>query len=249
MSDMIYRLVLKAQFEGSEELERATRGLQQLQLTGAQVNISMAGAGKQAGFGLDSLARSAMRVGFMFNMMESAFMRTTMAEMLMTNAQERYNDVVARYGANSAEAIKATKQLESQVNYLNLANMRANVSMGLLGIQIALQSNLLNKATLSQIAHTVATHASTLADWAKVAALKAQAVMMGVVSMGAFTPAMLIGGAAAAGIVGGLTLSTMAAQPKSQINIKTDVNVETDLDDALAENNRKVKSEYSRLRP
>ena len=124
----------------------------------------MGQGGREAAGGLDSLARSGLRVGFMLNMVESAYMRQTMATLMATNAQERYNTVVARYGRNSEEARKAARQMETQMDYLNLANNRANISTALLMTQFALQTGILKKSTWATIEATAAKYADAIAN-------------------------------------------------------------------------------------
>jgi len=245
MTDMMYRLVLRAKFESEQELERVIHGLKQLEVQGAKVNISMGKAGREGATGLESLATSALRVGFMFNMLESAFMRVTIGQMMITRGQEAYNKAVERYGKYSKEARQAAKQLELQTNYLNMANMRANISMGLMLTQLALQSNLLKGATLSQIAHIVATKAATLADWLHVAALKAKAVLMGITQPW-MVPAMIAGGVAVGATAG--YLATTAAQPaKQRQNVEINVNVKQegeDFDEMWRNAGRQAREEW-----
>lgn len=62
MSDMMYRLVLKARFENQQKLDKAIQGLERLQIQGAQVNVRMGEMGRQGTLGLSSLARSALSV-------------------------------------------------------------------------------------------------------------------------------------------------------------------------------------------
>jgi len=235
MADTVYRLVLRATFESPEELDRAVTGLQKLKLEGANVGVTIGQAGRTSQTSLESIARSGMQVGFMFNMLESAYMRQAMAMMLATNSQERYNTVVARYGANSREAQEAAKEMQMQMEYLNLANMRANVSMALMATQFAISTGLLKAetwatvqatasktahaiatkleaaahsgATLSLIAHKAATAAATVVDWLHVAALKAKVILLNMVSMGTLTPAILAAGAVATAAVAGYTLA------------------------------------------
>lgn len=248
MADMMYRLVLRATFENQAELTRAIEGLNQLQIAGAKVNVQMGGVGTTGAASLNSLGTSVLRLGFMFNMMESAFMRQEMAVMMAENAQNRLNDAVARYGANSEQARRAAEQYKNEMNYLNFANVRANVSMGLMAIQLILQSTLLDKVTLAQVTHTGSVIASTLAHWAEVAALKAKAVWEAIASGGLALPMMIGGGLAMTAITAYAFQSALTPQ-KADINIKTDINVETNIDDALKAQNDEVKKEYKRMNP
>lgn len=245
----MYRLVLRAQFENQAELNKAIDGLNQLQMQGAKVNVQMGGMGRTGSEGLNGIASSALRLGFMFNMMESALMRQEMATMMAENAQNRLNDAVARYGINSEQARRAMKQNETEMAYLNNANMRANVSMGLMATQLILQSTLLESATIAQIKHAATVAGTTLAHWGEVAALKAKALMLAIVSGGTALPAMLIGAATGAAIVGGVAYGMGAFTPQANITVKTDVNVETNVDDALKAQNQQVKDEIKRLSP
>lgn len=246
MADMMYRLVLRAQFENQAELNKAIEGLNQLEMSGNKVNVQMGGLGREGTDSLNGLANSALRVGFMFNMVESALMRQEMASMMAENAQNRLNDAIARYGINSEQARRAMKQNESEMAYLNSANLRANVSMGLMVATLLLQSHILDAATLAQIKHTASVVASTLAHWAKVAALQAEAIFEAMLNPW-MVPAMIAAGAAVAGVAYGI--STGAFAPKAEISVKTDVNVETDVDDALKKQNQQVKDELKRFRP
>lgn len=250
MSDLMYRLVLRAKFESQEELQRAVQGLEQLQWQGSKVSVSVGEMGRQSATSLQSIARSGMSVMFMFNMLESAYMRQQMAMLMLENSQERYNKTVEKYGENSEEARQAAKELEMQQNYLNMANMRSNVSLGLMITNLALQSNLLEKTTLTTIARTAATALATAADWAHVAALKIKNILMAAASFGTSIPFQL-GAAAAVGVgLGALTAYTIASAPppsKGNITINTDVNVETSVDDALREQNRQVTNELKRI--
>ena len=249
MSDMIYRLVLKARFEDAAQLEGAIQGLERLQIQGANVSIRMGAMGREGAAGLDSIARSALRVGFMFNMLESAYMRATMATIILDNAQDRYNKTVEKYGEHSEEAQKAAKQLEMRMDYLNLANTRANVSMGIMLLQLALQSNLLDKATLSTIAHTVATGAATIKEWLHNAALSAKAILLAMINP--YTAALGI--AAATGVGAYIGSEIMAARtvntPPSQITVEgSTINVTEDVEAALEKDKEEKMQEYERLR-
>jgi len=163
MADSIYRVVVKFQAEGKEQLESAIPLLERLQEQGAKVGIKVGEGTRKASFGMNNLIRSGLRVGFMLNMVESAFMRQTMAQLMATNAQERYNTVVARYGRHSEEARKAARQMEGQMKYLNLANNRANISMGLLIAQMALQTGVFEKERLVVIKNTAAKYGHIIA--------------------------------------------------------------------------------------
>jgi len=203
MADMMYRLVLRAQFENQAELTKAIEGLNQLQFQGAKVNVTMGGVGRQSSESFSGLARSVMSVGFMFNMMESALMRQEMAMMMAESAQNRLNDAIQRYGANSEQARRAAKQMEAETSYLNAANIRANVSMGLMITNLILQSKVLEAATMKQIIHTAVTAASTIKEWLHVAALQARALWQAIVSGGLAVPLMVAGAA-----IGGAALGT-----------------------------------------
>jgi len=150
--------------------------LEKLQLSGSKVNITIGKEGRAAAGGLDTLARSGLRVGFMLNMVESAYMRQTMATLMANNAQERYNTVVARYGRNSEEARKAARQMETQMDYLNLANNRANISTALLMTQFALQTGILKKSTWATIQATAAKYADTIANKLSASSLSESAI-------------------------------------------------------------------------
>jgi hypothetical protein len=251
MADMMYRLVLRAQFENAAELTRAAQSLEGLTIAGAKVNVTMGGMGRASSESMQGLARSVMIVGFMFNMMESALMRQEMASMMAENAQNRLNDAIARYGVNSEQARRAMKQNETEMSYLNNANMRANVSMGLMVTTLIIQSKVLEGATLAQIKHTATLATATLGQWAHVAALQARALWEAIVSGGLAVPLMVAGGVIATGALGYYagSMGTGAGASKAEINIKTDMNVETDVDDALKKQNQEVKDELKRLRP
>jgi hypothetical protein len=253
MGDMMYRLVLRAQFENAEELNRVTQGLEGLKVQGANVNVSMGRMGETASSSLQGIARSAMSVGFMFNMMESAMMRSQMATLLTSNAQDRLNTAVARYGKDSEPARKAAKELGMQMDYLNMANSRAYVSMGIMTLSLVAQSEILKEATIATIAHTATTIASTAAHWAKSAALGVEAVLLGMVralekDWVAITAALAVGVA-----IGGTVGAYMATRPtqtvSSTVNINTDLKIETDLDKALEKQNREVTNAYKSMRP
>jgi len=269
MADMVYRLVLRARFEDAGELSRVTQELERLRIQGARVSVTLAEGGRRGAFGLNTIARSALRVGFMLNMLESAYMRQTMAMMIMENAQDRYNDAVRRYGRNSEEARRAARRLEQQMRYLHLANTRANISMALMITQLALQSGLLDQATLASIRAKLASWAMTAANWLETASWKAKAIAIGAATAGLAVPFIIAGMAAAAAATanipskqtGGFVEKTgiymlhageyvvpaEQVPPRSVINIQTQLNVETDLDEALREQNRIVKSEFRRL--
>jgi hypothetical protein len=227
MTDMMYRLVLRAQFENQAELNKAIDGLNQLEMRGNKVTVNMGTMGREGSDSLSGLANSAMRVGFMFNMMESAFMRQEMAAMYAENAQNRLNDAIAMYGVNSEQARRAMKQNETEMNYLNTANLRANVSMGLMITQLILQSGILHAATLAQIGHTASVVASTLAHWAEVAALKAEAIMDAILQPW-LLPVMAATAVTAGAIVAGVGLSSGGGGflPRANIDVKTDIKEE-----------------------
>jgi len=246
MADMMYRLVLRAKFENQEELQRVVNGLEQLKVQGANVSVTMGKTATSTGIGLDKIARSAMSVGFMYNMLESAAMRAQMATMLLDSAQERYNNTIEKYGVNSREAARAARELEQRTEYLNAANMRANVSTALMITNLMLQTGVLNAATRAEIIKTTATIAATAKEWLHVAALKARAVWQAIVSGGAAIPFMIGAGVTMAGI-GGYMIAT-AAPEKPTINIETKVEVTgTDIDTALDKQNKQVKRELDSM--
>jgi len=125
--------------------------------------------------------------------------------------------------------------------------MRANVSMGLMVTTLILQSKILDMATLNQIKHAAAVVAATLVEWAHVAVLKVETIMEAIASGGLALPAMIAAGAAATALVAGV--GTGAFAPQANINVKTDVNVETNVDEALKKQNQQVKDELKRLTP
>ena len=170
MADMMYRLVLRFQTENQAELTKAIEGLSQVQIMGAKVDVQMGATGRTGSNSMMGLARSVMSVGFMFNMMESALMRQDMAAMMAENSQNRLSDAIARYGANSVQVRRAMKQNETELNYLNQANLRANVSMGLMATMLIMQSGLLETETRARIMNTAAKYAGAIASGAKSAA-------------------------------------------------------------------------------
>ena len=219
MADMMYRLVLRAQFENQEQLQSAIDGLEKLKVQGANVSVTMGAAGTTGKSSLEGIARSAMSVGFMFNMLESAMMRAQMATLLVDNAQDRYNTTVEKYGKNSAEARKAAKELASQMDYLNMATIRENVSMGLMIGMITIQSGVLNTATLAKIAHTAATAAQTAANWLENSSLMAQITLQAALHPW-LVPAMVGGAAAVIGTVGYEIQQSMPQQvPKTETTV------------------------------
>jgi len=288
MADMMYRLVLRAQFENQAELTKAIEGLNQLQVSGAKVNVQMGGMGRTSSESMNGLAMSVLRVGFMFNMMESALMRQEMATMMAENAQNRLNDAIARYGTNSVQAQRAAKQMETEMAYLNNANIRANISMGLMATQLILQSNLLDKASLAQVRHALASAATTVANWLETASWKAKAVAIAAATgIGAIITIAAVAAATAATAtipskqeggyisqtkpyllhagewvlskesVRGIEKSTFMPSLETggggttlpAFNFETHLHLETDLDVALKEQNRRIKDEYRRLAP
>lgn len=234
----MYRLVLRAQFENQEELQRATAGLEQLKVQGANVSVTMGNAGTAGKASLEGIARSAMSVGFMYNMLESAMMRAQMAAMLLDSAQERYNNTVAKYGRNSKEAMQAMKELEQRTEYLNQANRRELVSSALMWTNIALQMGVLRSATAAKIAHTIAVHAATTAHWLENAALAVKAKLMAMVSVGTLVPAMLVG-AAAVGIAASAYGAYQANQPQPPPG-ETQVDVQVTDEDIIRDYMRRV---------
>jgi len=247
MADMMYRLILKAKFEDEAELQRALQGISQLDIAGANVTVRAGAMGRAGRTNLEGIASSALRCGFMLNMLESSFMRAEMAQMRMARGQHRYNEIVKKYGKNSEEAKRAMKELELQTSYLNRANMRVNISTGLMLLQLALQSGLLKQATLAQLAHTGATIIATAKDWLHVAALAVKAKLIAMTTLGAAVPAMLIGAGLVSAAIAGYTYAGRTPTSTSQINIKTDVHVETNVEDALRESNKEVVSELRRM--
>jgi len=163
--------------------------------------------------------------------------------MMTERGQRRLNKIIEEYGENSEEAREATEDLEMQMNYLNMANIRVNVSTGLMMVMMAKQIGLFQSATLATIANTVATKAATLADWLHVAALKVKASLLAAIQPW-MLPAMLIAGATMAGVVTGYGITT-ATRPveQTQINIQTEVTVSEDVDKALEQQNRQIKGE------
>jgi hypothetical protein len=220
MADMMYRLVLRAQFENQAEFTKATDALDKLQISGAKVTVTMGGMGKTSSESMTGFARGVMSLGFMFNMMESALMRQEMATMMAENAQNRLNDAIAHYGVNSEQARRASKQMESELSYLNNANIRAYVSMGLMATTLLLQSKVLESATRAEIMHTaakyggaiasgtktVAEHLETAAIWLKNAATTAWITLQAIAHPW-LVPAMVAGAAAIA-----ITLATVPSK-------------------------------------
>lgn len=248
MTDLVYRLVLRAQFESQEELETALRGLQRLQTQGMITTVSVGKGAQEGAYSLQSLASSTLSAAYAFNMLESAYMRVTMGQLMTERGQDRLNKTIQKFGANSEEAREAAKQLEMQTKYLDLANTRANVSMGILLLQLAIQSRLLDKATLAQIYNTAVTVIDTAKTWLQNAALSAKAVLMSMVSLGTITPIMIGAGLATAAFIGGmaLTQATAQPQPKSEINIETNFGLYANLDEAFDSAQREATYELRR---
>lgn len=242
---MVYRLVLRARFENEAELERVLRGLERLEVQGAKVNVNIGKAGRQGAMGLSQIASAALSAGFMINMLASAYMRMNMAQLMTERGQRRLNKIIEQCGANSEEAREASQDLEMQMNYLNMANMRVNVSTGLMMIMMAKQIGLLNTATIASAGRTLAAHAATIADWAHVAALKVKAALLAAISGGTLVPVMLV---AATITTAGLAVATAPAiREAAQINIQTEVTVSKDVDEALERQNRQVKEEVRNI--
>lgn len=63
---------------------------------------------------------------------EAALERTENAELRLLNAQEKYNEAVTRYGANSQQAISASRSLEIATNNLERAHLREFLNFALI---------------------------------------------------------------------------------------------------------------------
>lgn len=249
--DMSYKLTLRWSTENKEQVDSVLNALDQIKMKGADVSVTMGKVGTTGGVGLNSMVSSLMRVGFMFNMYESAMMRAEMAQMMLTASQDRYNDAISKYGRNSEQAIRAAKQLQVEMRYLDNANLRANVSMGLLTATMVVQSGVLEAKTWKTVIDTGATVVNTIATWANNAAKSVSAVLMNILSGGTLTPSMVAAAAAGTAIVAGAGIVgySLGSRGNNDININAPITIDGNIDDALREQNRRVKSEYGRMRP
>lgn len=248
---MSYKLTLRWSTENKEQLDSTLNALEQIRMKGAQVNVTMGGVGTAGHSNLNSMVSSLMRVGFMFNMYESAMMRAEMAQMMLTASQDRYNDVISKYGRNSEQAQRASKQLEVEMRYLDNANLRANVSMGLLTATMVVQSGVLEAKTWRTVLDTGATVANTIVTWANNAAQSVAVILKNVLSGGTLTPSMIAAAAAGTALVAGAGIVgySLGSRGGGDININAPITIDGDIDSALREQNRRVKSEYGRMRP
>lgn len=163
MADLVYRLVIHCQKENLAEMIRVQEELSKL--TNGELT-------PKAPIGLESIAHSILRMGFMVNMLESAYMRQEVALIMLANAQDRYNDAVARFGVNSEQARRAARLLAQEKDYLDKANMRASVSMILMMTSLFLYNSEIIKntlttiyATTSKIFHIIAQKTETISLW------------------------------------------------------------------------------------
>ena len=236
MTDMVYRLILKAEFEDEAQLQKALQGINQLELHEANITVGIGTMAKRSKIGLESVARATLRCGFTANMLESSFMRSEMAQLMVTRSQYQYNEIVKKYGRNSEQAKRAMKELELQRSYLNHATMRANISTGLMTLQFALQSGILEKAVLVQMLSTLRTIAETIWTGIEIIILKAKLAAMTLLTGGLCIPAMLAAGMAIEAAIG------------FDINIEREFHVETDVKDFLTARNRQTSSDLRRMR-
>ncbi|MCA1810482.1 MAG: hypothetical protein LC623_00525 [Halobacteriales archaeon] len=132
-----------------------------------------------------SSARSVEEASRLFTRLDLAQISTTQSMDSMRAAQDRYSDAIARFGANSTQARKAAQDLERAHISLDKAQIRAEMSMGLVAVQS------LQLATKAPAA-VAALRALTAAEWN---AATAAAAFANVVTLGA----------AAVGVVAGFT--------------------------------------------
>lgn len=184
-----------------------------------------------------------MQMGlFYFSMLESATYRQEAATIAIENAQDAYNQAVARYGAQSSQAVRAERTLERSRRYITTANRRAAISYIGLGLQtvnvsaeLLKQAGITNIATLSTKINTFATNinvggklasvaatsqyigatiAATAADWASSAALWAKAHAINIITFG------LAAAAAAATMYAYSTMFTVGAMDQAAESAK-----------------------------
>lgn len=243
MSESVYRIVLKG-VSDTGDFDTVISKLQELSATAKNVTVQVGDIAEKPSLSLNNLATSFLRVGFMFNMFESAMMRQQMATYMLTNAQNDYNKAVQNFGPTSEQAIQAHDRLTTMTNYTNAANLRANISTALLTTQIILQTGILEKATIAKLLDATATAASTLQDWLETAAIQAKNVALIIMNVleGPAGWAVLAGaGAMAAGYIATLVTN----QPK-QNNITVNVTQESDIHSAMQDAERQTIYELRR---
>jgi len=247
MSEQVYRIVLSGECRTKEAFDQVLTGMQNISKGAENVNVNISGVGTQSELSLDRMARGFLRVGFMFNMYESALMRQEMAQYMVTNAQDAYNQAVERYGPASDQAMQAHRRLQQMIDYTDKANMRANISTALLTTQIVLQTGILEGATRAQIVHQATMAATTIqhgletaAIWAKNAAMATYRALQGPAGW-----AILAGAGAA---MAGYGIWTLSQSQQTNIVVNVDNRGKENLDEAFAEAQKQTER-YLRRSP
>jgi len=175
-----YKSILDVEWIGQAALQEYKIGIE-------DIEISLGGLGEKTQRVTTVMDRGwrrslfGVQMGlFYFTMLESAMYRNEAAAIAIENAQDSYNQAVARYGAQSSQAIRAERNLERARRMLQSTNVRTAVSYVGMGLQVVSFVASMKKEWVQRLlnigattAHTTATAADTLAtNTSSVASLK-----------------------------------------------------------------------------
>lgn len=190
---------------------------------------------------------------FYFSMWTSALDSVRTSQLSLQTAQERHIETIRKYGVDSMEAVRSSRQLEkaqialsrsSRLLFLNMAGLAFQV--GNLGIEIVTMARRLGwlKTTIDAV---------TVSHWLETAAVKAKAVAYAILNAVMANPVplaiLLAGTAATAGILAtSMGQSTAATPSETNITVEgSEFNV-TDGEAAIEEDARQKLEQLRRIR-
>lgn len=220
-----YGIVFTGDSTGFQQAqEQVTEGIQEITTYTITFGETQERVSQVSLRGISQMLFGMQMLTWMTSMAATASMRQEGATIAVEQAQENYNNAVARYGASSRQAQRAARSLERAQLYVSRANMMATFSMISFGMQIV-QAGLYFVRYLPQLGAWVAQMWSLAAAQA---ALKPWLV-----------PAMVAGVAAIGGMAAGYTISQTN-------NVNVNINQDTDLASAFDEAERKATYELRR---
>jgi hypothetical protein len=212
-----YGIIFSAENYVSPVATEVTTALQGVQQSTMNISWGAEQMGTTSLRGFRNLMFGAQMGVFYMSMLEGGMLRTESASIAVDMAEQRLTDTIAKYGANSAEATRATQQLERSQLFLQRAGMYTSMMYVSMGLQVGsmamnVYSAIPSLLTLGTTLHTVAAGFTTL--WA---------------AMGPVGWAILGIGAAAA-IGAGVYFAT---RPSVEVPDTLNINLQTNVNDAV----------------
>lgn len=250
IKDIIIRIV--AQSEGFESFNTASSSLNQMSvgLQEAEAHASSFGTGlndvaeasvpftdrlSESAKGLQSVGEFGYTAMHMMDRFEISQLNVASAQATVINAQQKYNEALAKYGEHSQQAFIASNVLARAQDSLEKANLRANLSMALIGVTMVGQ--------IPKFIEFGVTAATTMKG--VVASIMAGEVSaeMFAIRLKALVPELLIISAVAGGVYYMIQSQAAAAQEASQQMTDTLSQGFTDANEAAT----KLKSEIDAI--